>query len=81
MTFFFLLFCGSLVAFISGCFGNPELIKALASDTGSICGKVITPYGGTEFLRSNMIAGKATCNGMTIEITPCPAATLPEVQR
>ena len=59
-----------LLVFLGGCagFGNPELVKAMQGDTSTNCLKVLTPWGSATYLRANPVAGKVTCDGMTLEV-------------
>lgn len=54
-----------LIFGLSGCI-TPAMLKEMAKDNATFCGKVTMIYGTFEYARTNIIDGDVECNGLKV---------------
>ncbi|MEN6401270.1 MAG: hypothetical protein ABFD94_04945, partial [Armatimonadia bacterium] len=51
---------------LSGCF-TPAMLREMAQDSATFCGRVTSVYGTVEYARTNITAGNVKCNGLEVQ--------------
>lgn len=55
----------ALCLLLSGCM-TPALLREMAKDSATFCGRVSSLYGTVEYARTNISAGNVECNGLKV---------------